>query len=307
MKKTKCAFCDTYDNSIILHSKNLPSDGISSVEYAPRRKRDYIHYQIVKCKNCSLVRSDPIIDSTLINNLYEHSDCTYSLEKENEPLKKTYGRYVEDLLTSNKIEKNSYLDIGCSNGFMLEKAIEMGFSNIRGVEPSLDAIEHASDKIKEKIIPGMFDFSKFENEKFDLISFFQTFDHIIEPNKFLQNVRKILNDKGFVIAINHNIGSISYKFLKEKSPIIDIGHAYLYDFSTIKKIFEKNQFRVVKIFPVQNLITLSRLLELLPINDRLKNVLSKIQNGLGIHKIQLPLYLGNLGIFARKSDLNMQD
>ena len=69
MKKTKCALCETYDNSTILHSKNLPLNGISSAEYAPRRKRDYIHYQIVKCNNCNLVRSDPIVDSTLIDNL----------------------------------------------------------------------------------------------------------------------------------------------------------------------------------------------------------------------------------------------
>tara|TARA_B100000029_G_scaffold516703_1_gene632895 strand:- start:97 stop:1002 length:906 start_codon:yes stop_codon:yes gene_type:complete len=300
MKKTKCALCEIYDNSIILHDKNLPLDGISSIEYAPRRKRDYIHYRIVKCKNCGLVRSDPIVDSSLIDDLYEHSGCTYSLAKENQPLKKTYGRYVDELLSNNKIKKESYLDIGCSNGFMLETAIEMGFSNIRGVEPSLDAIKQASENIKEKIIPGMFDLSKLGNEKFDLVSFFQTFDHILEPNKFLQDVREILNDNGFVIAINHNIGSISYKFLKEKSPIIDIGHAYLYDLSTIQKIFEKNGFNVVKVFPVQNSVALSRLLELMPITDSCKNILSKIQNGLRIDKIQLPLYLGNLGIYAQK-------
>lgn len=183
---------------------------------------------------------------------------------------------------------------------MLEIAKEMGFSNIRGVEPSLDAINQASEKIKEKIIPGMFDLSKLNNEKFDLVSFFQTFDHILEPNQFLQDVRKILNDDGFVIAINHNIGSVSYKILKEKSPIIDIGHAYLYDLSTIRKIFEKNKFKVIKVFPVQNSVALSRLLELMPISDSCKSVVSKIQNQLTIDKMQIPLYLGNLGIYAQK-------
>ena len=133
-----------------------------------------------------------------------------------------------------------------------------------------------------------------------MISFFQTFDHIIEPNEFLQNVRKILNEKGFVIAINHNIGSISYKFLKEKSPIIDIGHAYIYDLTTIREIFEKNKFTVLKVFPVQNIVTFSRLLELIPINEKLKNILSKIQSGIGTENFQIKLYLGNLGIFAKK-------
>ena len=301
MRKTKCALCCTQDDYTILYAENLPTAGISSVEYDSRRMRDYMHFQIVKCKTCNLVRSDPIIDPELIDNLYKQSDCSYTTEKENEPLARTYGRYLENIVNSYDVNRSSYLDIGCSNGFMIEKAIEMGFSNARGIEPSLAAIEHASDKIKARIIPGMFDSSKFENEAFDLISFFQTFDHIIEPNGFLQDVRKKLNEKGFVIAINHNIGSISYKFLREKSPIIDIEHTYLYDLTTMRKIFEKNQFKVHKVFPVKNWVTLSRLLELMPINEKSKNILAKIQNGLGIQNMQLPLYLGNLGIYAQKN------
>ena len=301
MRKTKCALCCTQDDYTILYAENLPTSGISSVEYDSRRMRDYMHFQIVKCKTCNLVRSDPIIDPELIDNLYKQSDCSYTTEKENKPLARTYGRYLENIVNSYDVNRSSYLDIGCSNGFMIEKAIEMGFSNARGIEPSLAAIEHASDKIKARIIPGMFDSSKFENEAFDLISFFQTFDHIIEPNGFLQDVRKKLNEKGFVIAINHNIGSISYKFLREKSPIIDIEHTYLYDLTTMRKIFEKNQFKVHKVFPVKNWVTLSRLLELMPINEKSKNVLAKIQNGLGIRNMQLPLYLGNLGIYAQKN------
>ena len=302
MKKTKCAICDTLDNSSILYTENLPVEGISSVDYASRKKYHSIHYQIVKCKNCNLVRSDPIVDPKLIDNLYEKSDCAYTFKKENEPLTKTYGHYLENIVNLYDVKKNSYLDIGCSNGFMIEKAMEMGFSKVRGIEPSLDAIEHASEKIKERIIPGMFNPSKFKNETFGLVSFFQTFDHIIEPNEFLQNVRKILDEKGFVIAINHNIGSISYQFLKEKSPIIDIGHAYLYDLATMQKIFEKNNFEVLKVFPVQNIVTFSRLLELMPINEKLKNLMTRIQNGLCIGNFQIPLYMGNLGIFAKKND-----
>ena len=54
------------------------------------------------------------------------------------------------------------------------------------------------------------------------------------------------------------------------------------------------------VFPIQNIVTFSRLLELTPINEKLKNFLSKIQNRIGIENFQIPLYLGNLGIFAKK-------
>ena len=57
---------------------------------------------------------------------------------------------------------------------------------------------------------------------------------------------------------------------------------------------------MIKVFPVQNSVALSRLLELMPISDSCKSVVSKIQNQLTIDKMQIPLYLGNLGIYAQK-------
>ena len=78
MRKTECALCCTQSDHTILYAENLPTAGISSVEYDSRRMRDYMHFQIVKCKTCNLVRSDPIIDPELIDNLYEQSDCSYT-------------------------------------------------------------------------------------------------------------------------------------------------------------------------------------------------------------------------------------
>src|SRR5574340_21788 len=59
--QTRCAICNTLDNASLVYKEKLPSDGIDSEPYAPRRKRDYYHYKMVKCNTCGLVRSDPII------------------------------------------------------------------------------------------------------------------------------------------------------------------------------------------------------------------------------------------------------
>ena len=68
LKKTRCAICGTFDNSTVLHLENFPNTGISSAEYAPRRDRDYAHYQIVRCNTCNLARSDPMEDSEIIDD-----------------------------------------------------------------------------------------------------------------------------------------------------------------------------------------------------------------------------------------------
>ena len=300
LKPTKCAICNSFNNSHILFPQRLPIQNLDASPYAPRRKRDFFHYRIVKCKNCGLLRSDPLIDKNELKRFYFDSECTYTDENENIPLKKTYGNYFANLIKKYNIRKESFLDIGCSNGFMLEKALEFGFKKITGIEPSTDAIDQASPTIKPFIVNGMFDDKIFEKDSFDLITFFQTFDHIAEPNTFLQNCFNVLKDDGFILAINHNAKSFSSRIMGEKSPIIDIGHAYLYDLTTMKKIFEQNNFVVHNVFPIKNIVSIERLIQLLPISSTMSEKIQTFGRLLKISKFSLKLPLGNLGIIAQK-------
>jgi hypothetical protein len=130
LKPTKCAICNSFDNSRIIFPQRLPAHNLDASPYAPRRKRDFFHYRIVECKNCGLLRSDPLINENELKQFYFDSECTYTDENENVPLKKTYGNYFRNILKKYNIGKESFLDIGCSNGFILEKAIEFGFKKI---------------------------------------------------------------------------------------------------------------------------------------------------------------------------------
>ena len=300
LKSTRCAICNSFNNSHVLFPQRLPTQNLDASPYAPRRKRDFFHYRIVKCKTCGLLRSDPLVDQNDLKQLYFDSECTYTDENENIPLKKTYGSYFVNVLKKYNIEKTSFLDIGCSNGFILEKALEFGFKKIIGVEPSRDAIDQASSSIKPFIVNGMFDDKMFEKDSFDMITFFQTFDHIAEPNIFLQNCFNVLKEGGFILAINHNAKSFSAKIMGEKSPIIDIGHAYLYDLTTMKKIFEQNNFVVHNVFPIKNTVSIERLIQLLPIKSSTSEKIQQLARLLKINKCLLKLPLGNLGIIAQK-------
>jgi len=300
LKSTRCAICNSFNNSHVLFPQRLPTQNLDASPYAPRRKRDFFHYRIVKCKTCGLLRSDPLVDQNDLKQLYFDSECTYTDENENIPLKKTYGSYFVNVLKKYNIEKTSFLDIGCSNGFILEKALEFGFKKIIGVEPSRDAIDQASSSIKPFIVNGMFDDKMFEKDSFDMITFFQTFDHIAEPNIFLQNCFNVLKEGGFILAINHNAKSFSAKIMGEKSPIIDIGHTYLYDLTTMKQIFKQNNFVVHNVFPIKNTVSIERLIQLLPIKSSTSEKIQQLARLLKINKCLLKLPLGNLGIIAQK-------
>lgn len=293
MVKTSCAICGSYDDFEIMYKSNFTDKDLNTDVFSARRLPDGSHYQIVKCKKDGLVRSNPILEPDIISRLYKDSKFTYENEVAN--LEKSYINVLTPLLS--KISKSdNILEIGCGNGFVLNKLYKMGFNNVFGIDPSIAAQQKADTKIMKNILVSILKPGIFKTKKFNLIFFFQTLDHIPNPDEFIKNCYQLLEKGGYILAFNHNIESLSAKILGEKSVIIDIEHTFLYSPSTIKKLFEKNNLRPIKVFSPFNIISLKYLIQLLPLPIFLK----KIFLVLSTNRINFKLQLGNLCIIARK-------
>lgn len=294
-KKTKCPICGTLNNYEILYKKNFKDSDLNTKIFSARRLPDRKHYQIVKCLKCGLVRSSPITNSKLLGKLYQKSILTYDDEIKN--LVDTYFESLKPIL--KKLSKTaSILEIGCGNGFVLEKIYQSGYKNVFGIEPSIDAVNKASKNIKNKIIVNMFKNNLFPKNKFDLIFLFQTLDHISNPNKFIKECHRITKQGGYFLAFNHNVESFSAKILKEKSPIIDIEHTVLYSPKTIKNIFEKNKYIVQKVYSPYNILSLKHLFWLMPLSKNIKQKILSSNSAILNKKIKIQL--GNLCLIAQK-------
>lgn len=297
--KTSCAICNNKNNYNVLYKQNFKSANLNPEIFSARRLPDRIHFQIVKCKNDGLIRSNPIIKELNLPDLYKKSKFTY--EKELENLTKSYLKSLRPVL--NRLNKNSkILEIGCGNGFILESLYNLDFKNVYGVEPSLDAVKKANSSIKKNISISMLKKGIYKPTSFDFIFLFQTLDHIPDPNNFLKICNSYLKDGGYILAFNHNVNSFSSFLLREKSPIIDIEHPYLYNFSTVKQILEKNRFILQKVYSPYSFVSFKRLLELFPLPLTFKKSILKSKNSL-IQKllaISISLKLGNLCAIAKK-------
>ena len=294
-KKTKCPICDTFNNYEILYKKNFKDSDLNTKIFSARRLPDRKHYQIVKCLKCGLVRSNPTTDSKLLEKLYQKSILTYDGEINN--LVDTYFESLKPIL--KKLPKNAnILEVGCGNGFVLEKIYQSGYKNVYGIEPSIDAVNKAPKNISNKITVDTFKNNLFAENKFDLIFLFQTLDHISYPNEFIKECYRITKYGGYFFAFNHNVESFSAKILKEKSPIVDIEHTFLYSPKTIRTIFIKNQFNVEKIYSPHNILSLKHFVWLFPLPTNIKQKL--LNSKLAIFKQKIKIQLGNLCLIARK-------
>lgn len=275
IKLSTCAICGNADSDRILFKKNFSAEKDLNTEiFSARRLPDKIHGTIVKCEKCGLVRSLETIDRKQLNKLYTDSDFTYSNLTQN--LRNTYreilkaaGRFVS--------KKGAFLEIGCGNGFMLEEAKLLGYKKVMGVEPSVDAISYATKSIRNNIVNGILKNNTFPSSKFDLVCLFQVFDHIPDPNEFLEICHKILKPKGVLVLMNHNVRSGSARILGERSPIFDIEHTYLYDQDTIRQILINNQFKVKRVYSPQAIMTIRYITRLLPLPKIVKEYLSGLK------------------------------
>ena len=72
-------------------------------------------------------------------------------------------------------------------------------------------------------------------------------EHVPDINKFLTDIYKILKPEGVLITICHNERYFLSKLFKNKHPIINDKHNYVFSPNTLKKIYIKNKFRNIKI------------------------------------------------------------
>lgn len=296
MVKRKCAICGI-DNSQVLFESNFRLSDINELIFSARRIPDKIHYRIVQCQKCGLVYSNPILDLSRIENLYKQSRYTYGeYEKD---LISTYSRYLREVKQYLKGNKR-LLEIGCGNGFFLLAAQKIGFKKVFGVEPGKETVAKANPEVKKHIINDFFKKGQFKKDYFDLICLFQVLDHIIYPNILLSECFKILKPGGGILCINHDVESWSVKLLREGSPVFDVEHTYLYSKKTLPLIFEKNNFKVVKIFGVANYYPFSYWLRMFPLPEKIKILIEKLSSLLGISEKRFWLKAGNIGIYAQK-------
>lgn len=295
MQSTPCLICGSNDNFTVLYEANFTEADFSQRVFSARRLPDRIHYRIVRCNKDGMVRSNPVMPHEKAAQLYKHSQLNYSDEIEN--LVPTYVAALQPVLDS--IGKGAgILEIGCGNGFILEALEAQGYEGIKGIEPSQDAVNKASPRIKPHLICDIFRPGLLKEQSLDFIYLFQTLDHLHDPKSFIQECHRLLKPGGYILSFQHNVESLSARILGERSPIIDIEHIYLFSPSSIRAFFTNNGFCVQKVSKPANILSLRHLVWLLPLPKGIKDFLLTLPKF--FLKQRLKIKLGNLCIVARK-------
>ncbi len=294
--RKECLFCDSTDAAghPVLYKKSFKDEELDAAAFEARKTTRHAHYEMVKCLKTGLIFSRNILDDESLNELYKGSEIHFN--EMLEFIKKDYWRPIAKYVNGWKTDKA--LDIGCSTGFFLEVLKDNGYKEVYGCEPGEEPKAIARSDIRDNIHTGFYKPGLYPDNYFDLITCFQTLDHLSDPLGMVKNMYDNVKPGGHVYMIMHNSNALQARIFGEKSPIIDVEHIYLFNKENLPMLCEKAGFKVVSVFDIITAYPFSYWIRMAPLP--VKKLWVSLFKVLGIYNKVLPFKAGNMGIILEK-------
>lgn len=228
---SQCRFCS---------SKNLESEKVKE------------GLEIVKCLSCGGGFLKDFPRKKQLEKFYttqEYYRFWGKLSRKNikhvEKIKKESSEKMINLIEKYQ-KKGKILDVGCATGAFLEVAKAKGWE-VQGVECSPEFAKMAKKRLGNNIRCGMFEKTKFKNKYFDVVLFYDSLEHMVDPQMVVGKVKNILKPGGYLVIATPDRLSLSAKIMGKNWTHFKTEHLFYYSFKSMKKFLEKNDFKIVQL------------------------------------------------------------
>jgi SAM-dependent methyltransferase len=186
MDKVKCPICYTE-----VEERNFKETYVS-----PYNNQEYKRYE---CPNCDVHWWEPL---KIIPEFYE-SEFLELYTALHEVVGTRLGEYHKAFFKyfpSNV--RGRLLDVGCGDGRFLKHAKEQGFE-VWGIDFDKKSVENVKrnlgiDTVFAMSLEEFYEYAKEKNLKFDVITFFEVLEHQDKPREFLEKVKGLLREEGYI-------------------------------------------------------------------------------------------------------------
>jgi 2-polyprenyl-3-methyl-5-hydroxy-6-metoxy-1,4-benzoquinol methylase len=186
MNKVKCPICYT----------EVEESNFKETYVSPYNNQEYKRYE---CPNCDVHWWEPL---KIIPEFYESEvfECYIAFHEgvgtrlgENH---KAFFKYFPSNV------RGKLLDVGCGDGRFLRHAKEQGFE-VWGIDFDKKSVESAKrnlgiDTVFAMSLEEFHEYANEKNLKFDVITFFEVLEHQDKPREFLEMVKGLLKEGGYI-------------------------------------------------------------------------------------------------------------
>lgn len=219
----KCVACDSYTFQLIFEKNSC---------------------QIEKCLVCGLVQVTNRPSKEEVVAIYDKDFFeTYYRELENNRKKQRY-EYLNfnnklDQIEKRTAKKGNILDIGCSFGFFLDAARQRGWT-VAGIDLAEYAAKFAAQRFGIRVINKTITEAEFEENSFDVITMWNTIEHLINPKQELEHLSNFLKDDGLLVVSTANVDSLRARIEGRRWRIwIPPEHLSFFSPQTMRNLFDK--------------------------------------------------------------------
>ncbi|MBT4486347.1 MAG: methyltransferase domain-containing protein [Rhodospirillaceae bacterium] len=164
-----------------------------------------------RCADCGLVFLSPMLNDDALAALYANPDSGGTrayFRKEASKLRRARGRvrHLANAMNGGP-DGRSFLDVGCSGGFMTQAAMEAGFV-ATGIDPDGDAVAHAREHYPGASyhVGGLIDFAAHSEAGFDAVYCSEVLEHVADANAFIGAIAHAMATGGALYLTTPDIG-----------------------------------------------------------------------------------------------------
>ncbi len=237
---TTCPICENENFEFFLKTK----------DYTVTREE----FELKKCKRCHFIVTSPRPTEASIEKYYASVNYISHSGKSNNLFDKIYLaarsitlKWKSDLI-NHYISKGTVLDFGCGTGDFLCTLKNKGYQ-VLGVEPNKTAREKANLKLEGKVSENL---NAIKNNSVDIITLWHVLEHVHSLNDTIQNLKKILTEKGHIIIAVPNPSSHDSGKYRNLWAGYDVPrHLWHFTQETMNALLHRNGLKLVAVRPMK--------------------------------------------------------
>jgi len=200
-------------------------------------------FRLWRCRGCDLVRTEPQLAPAALEPFYSGEYYGGISAADPEWIRRdqrTRTRFLERFRSQGRI-----LDVGCGLGFFL-RALDANRWDRNGIEPMPVPFREASAALgSDRITNSELRAARLPSATFDVVSFWDSLEHLPDPRAELQEAHRLLRPGGLALIGLPNFGSYQARHFGEDWYGLSLPHHLChYTRATLTRLLESCGFRV---------------------------------------------------------------
>jgi len=202
-------------------------------------------FSILECTECKTLMTHPFLTTEQLDDYYQDEEING--EGKYRRWKKKY-RYIHNWINKFvNLENINVVEIGSNSGNLLRYFKETSNCKVLGIELSKKCKSYSESINKVPVFNDYLSkYNQIYHEKTDLALLVHTFEHILEPDKFLEELKTIIKNNGHIYIEIPNGRMKEFELLADiANPLCIPFHSYLYNMDSVESILTKHGFTTI--------------------------------------------------------------